>query len=473
MKRNLKTKLALVVVVALLVGLSACGQPKSGGTTEAPTIKNVIVMISDGTSVGVSTLTRWCKAYDKESGTFDPAVRLNVDPLTSGLVRTYWENADGMLGAITDSAPGSTAISTGYKTNDKYVGVGPDGTPHATVLELAESMGKSTGLAVTVNVQHATPADFVAHTTDRSDYEDIAAQMLEGDVDVVLGGGAQYMQNRADGRDLIAELTGKGYDYLTTGAELKDCQKPKVYGLFAPDAMAYDRDRSLLAPEEPTLAEMTDKAISLLNQNEKGFFLMVEGSKVDWGAHNNDPASVVSEFTAFDEAVKTAVTFAQGRNDTMVLILEDHGTGGLSIGSAASDDTYSSYPLKDIIAPLTGAQITSRGAIELLSQGKDAVEVLKLYGIPDPTPAELQRVREIPSTPLKATNDDMAALGSMLSKRCNIGWTTVGHTGEDVVLYSYLPGNERVTGLIENTEITKIITDAWGTPLTDEACHHS
>ncbi|MEG0836011.1 MAG: alkaline phosphatase, partial [Christensenellaceae bacterium] len=299
----MKKIIALILSTLMILPLTACGQK----ATESE-IKNVILMISDGTSVGIPTLTRWCKSYDRKTGEFNTDTRLNVDPLTSGLIRTYWENVDGVPGAITDSAPGSTAFSTGYKTGDKYVGVGPDGKPHATVLELAESLGKSTGLAVTVNVQHATPADFSAHTTVRNDYESIAAQMLETDVDVVLGAGSAYLQNRTDGRDLVAELKASGYDYLTTGKELADYKGKKVYGLFAPYMMEYDIDRLRFAPEQPSLSEMTDKSIEILSQNKKGFFLMVEGSKVDWAAHTNDPAAAVSEYRAFDEAVKSAVS---------------------------------------------------------------------------------------------------------------------------------------------------------------------
>ncbi|MEG1160303.1 MAG: alkaline phosphatase, partial [Acidaminococcaceae bacterium] len=283
--------------------------------------------------MGIPTLTRWCKSYDRETGEFNTDTRLNVDPLTSGLIRTYWEDVDGVQGAITDSAPGSTAFATGYKTQDKYVGVGPDGKPHATVLELAKSLGKSTGLAVTVNVQDATPADFSAHVTTRRDFEGIAAQMLETGVDVVLGAGSAYLQNRKDGRDLVAELKASGYDYLTTGNELADYEGKKVYGLFAPYTMEFDIDRLRFAPEQPSLSEMTDKSIEILSQNKEGFFLMVEGSKVDLASHSNDPAAAVTEYRAFDEAVKSAMNFAQGRDDTMVLIVEDHATGGISIGS--------------------------------------------------------------------------------------------------------------------------------------------
>lgn len=463
----MKKYLAMLLIVCMLLSLSACGQ--QGDQAKA---KNVILMISDGTSVGIPTLARWFKSYDKQTGGFDTDTRLNVDPLASGLIRTYWEDADGIPGAMTDSAPGGTAFSTGYKTYDKYVGVGPDGTPHATVLELAESLGKSTGLVVTVNAQHATPADFAAHTTNRKDFEAIAAQMLESNVDVVFGGGSQYLQNRVDGRDLVAELQEKGYEYLTAGKELESYQGEQVYGLFAPNFMAFDIDREYLAPEQPSLVEMTDKAIELLSANKKGFFLMVEGSKVDTGAHKNDPAAVVSEYLAFDKAVAAALSFAEKRDDTMVIIVEDHGTGGISIGSEISNKTYASYPLKDIIEPLTNAKITSSGVMELLMQGRNAEEVLEMYGVKDPSPEELQWAQDFTPDESVIIAEGNAKLGAMLSKRCNIGWTTLGHTGEDVVLYSYLPGDKRMTGLYENTEIAKAICNAWGATLTEDVCLH-
>jgi len=467
--KTIKKALAFLLMLMLAASLAACGQK-----TAKPKIRNVILLISDGTSVGVSTLSRWRLAYDEAKGTFDTNTRLCMDDYVSGLIRTYWQQSDGSPGAITDSAPSATAYSTGYKSQNQFVGMGVDGKPRATVLELAKSLGKSTGLVVTVNLQNATPAAFAAHTTDRSDYETIAAQMLTSGADVLLGGGARYMQNRADGRDLIAELQKMGYGYVTNADQLAAFKGTKVYGLFASGSMEYEIDRPMIAPQQPSLPAMTDKAISLLSQNDKGFFLMVEGSKVDWGAHNHDTAGIVSEFLAFDKAVKSAMDFAKGRTDTMVLVVEDHGTGGISIGSSLTDANYSSYPLKNIIQPLTDAKITVQGAIELLAEGRDAKEVLGLMGINDPTAEELTTAKTIKLDvdELNADDQSRVLLGQMLSRRCDIGWTTTGHTGEDVVLYSYLPGNERLTGLYDNTEINKAICDAWGAKLTDAVCPH-
>lgn len=464
---KLKCFTALAVTLALLLSATAC--PARAGE-----VRNVILMISDGTGVGVSTLSRWMKAYDPATGHFDTSARLNADPYLSGLIRTYCLTPSGEPGAITDSAPGGTALSTGYKSRDKYVGADAQGTPRATVLELAKSLGKSTGLVVTANVQHATPACFAAHTTDRNDFEGIGLQMMETGVDVVLGGGAHYMRGdvRADGRDLLNELTDGGYDLLTTRDELMAYAGERVWGLFAEGYMQYEADRALLAPNEPALHEMTKKAIDILCRNENGFFLMVEGSKVDWAAHNNDPVALVSEFLAFDEAVGRAMEFARGREDTMVLVVEDHGTGGVSIGSAESDRAYASLPLADVIWPLTRSRITSEGVIELLAAGAAPEEALRLYGIWDPTGEELAWARELAPDRNVPTSESRATLGNMLSRRAYIGWTGVGHVGDDVALYSYLPGDGRVTGLIENTDVARIIMEKWG-GMTEGACAHA
>lgn len=463
-----KKIIALFTASALLLALAGC-------TPKENEVKNVILMISDGTSVSIPTLSRWYTSYDKETNHFDTQTKLNLDPLVSGLIRTYWQDADGSIGALTDSAPGGTAISTGSKSQDKFIGYSWDNHPQATILELAESLGKSTGLVATTHIQHATPAAFAAHTTDREDFYTIASQILEADVDVVLGGGTKFMlpENRPDGRDLISEVKQAGFDYLTTKDELNNFNGEKVYGIFADTFMEYDIDRELLNPTQPTLEEMTSKAIETLSKNKDGFFLMIEGSKVDWGAHNNDPASVISEFLAFDKAVAKALSFAQERDDTILIILEDHGTGGVSIGSSQSDKNYSSYPLSDIVCPLSNAKITANGVLELLADGKDSKEVLSLYGINDPTAEELEYITNLQPDLGVSTSESRHTLGHMLSKRCNIGWTTGGHTGEDIPLYSYLPGNKRITGLLENTDIVKIITDAWGAELTPDVCKHN
>lgn len=224
--------------------------------------------------------------------------------------------------------------------------------------------------------------------------------------------------------------------------------------MFAPDAMAYDFDK----PEsEPSLAEMSKKAIELLSKDKDGFFLMIEGSKTDWAAHANDPVGVVSEILAFDDAVKVALDFAKGREDTMVLILPDHGTGGITIGNSFTDKSYSSEAVETFVAPLKKAKLTGEGVSKKFDENRTNIrQVVKDYfGIEDLSDTEFAAIKN--SDP----KDMNSVLGPIISKRAKIGWTTHGHTGEDVVLFTYLPKNGRIVGVIDNTDIAKIISGTW------------
>ncbi|MBZ4663408.1 MAG: putative secreted protein [Caloramator sp.] len=231
-------------------------------------VKNVIMLIGDGMSTEAITLARW----------YNNGQPLAMDEISVGAVKTYWVD-----GPITDSAPGGTAYAVGQKTKNKYVGVSKDKKPLATILEAAKLDGKATGLVVTCEVPHATPADFSAHIDSRSNYDAIIKQQVYNGLDVVLGGGKKYSEVYKD------ELIAKGYDYVTTKQEMLQATSNKIWGMFADVDMAYDIDREKTRAEEPTLAEMTKKAIEVLSKDKDGFFLMVEGSKIDWAAHANDP----------------------------------------------------------------------------------------------------------------------------------------------------------------------------------------
>lgn len=440
----------------------------SSSSTNSSGIKNVILMITDGTSATVPTLSRWYKAYDSKKQTFNTSTRLALDEFASGLVRTYWKDPTGEIGAISDSAAAASTYSIGRKSNNKYIGLSYDGKKCATVLELAKSIGKSTGLVATVNVQHATPAAFAAHTNNRNDYEDIASQMVANNVDVVLGGGLMYMlpEHRKDKRNLVSELKSKGYAVVDTKKDMQSSKSSKLWGLFADDYMTYELDRASLTPEQPSLSEMTDKALNVLSKDKEGFFLMVEGSKVDWSAHNNEPIGIITEFLEFDNAVKIATDFAKKNQDTMVLIMADHGNSGITIGDRGIDKGYGSILLKDIMSPLKKAQYTSEGIRFLLNQKKCSVsEALKLYGISNPTAEELAVVKAFKLPITDQTIEFSIAVGKMISTRSHIGFTTGGHTGEDVILYSYLPKNKRITGVIENSDVAKLVERAFGASL--------
>ncbi|MEE4560897.1 alkaline phosphatase [Paenibacillus polymyxa] len=436
----------------------------SGGTAMAvekdTTIKNVIILIPDGMANDATALARWYKGSS-----------LTLDSMASGMVRTHSADAP-----IADSAPAGTAFATGHKSHTGYVGVLPDEAtmpgqqpiaagdakkPVASILEASKLAGKSTGIIATSEIMHATPADFTAHYPDRKNYDALSMQQAYNGVDVVLGGGGKFLEpaGRKDGQDLIAQIKDQGYDFVTTPEGLKNSISSKLWGSFSPEALAYDLDRD--ASKEPSLAEMTTKAIDVLSKNDKGFFLMVEGSKVDWAAHANDPTGIISDVLSFDEAVKVALDYAKQNQNTVVVAVTDHGNGGLTIGSSDTTSNYDKTPLASFIDPLKKAKLTGEGLEAKLNADRSNIkEVLSTYfGITDLTDEEVKTIKDAKEGSMNY------AVGPIISKRANIGWTTGGHTGGDVVLYTYAPNGDRPSGVIDNTDVNKYMTRVLGLDL--------
>ena len=465
MSKKIRLILSLFLVVALVFSLTtgAFAINKDDAKQPNPAIKNIIVLIPDGMSIDGVALARWYKSFDAESGTFDTTVSLTIDELASGLIRNWWQAGD-KLGGIVDSAPAGTAMASGIKTNDKFVGMTHDSFPVATILEAANLMGKSTGLVATSNIQHATPATYSSHYNSRSQYGIIGEQQAHNNIDVVMGGGSQYI-NYND-RDVIKAIVEMDYQYITTKGEMDAITEGKVWAMFAPDAMAYDFDRAENAPDEPCLADMTAKAIELLSRNDEGFFLMVEGSKVDWTAHANDPIGLISDILAFDAAVAVALDYAKANQDTMILIMTDHGTGGFTIGNRDTQNAqaalpYDSSTLINYIAPLTKAKLTGEGIEAKFNENRSNImEVMSdWYGIDNLTPREVALIKNTSAGNMNYT------VGLMISERAFLGWTTHGHTGQDVNLFTYLPGDGRITGTLDNTDIALICAGVWGVDL--------
>lgn len=355
----------------------------SGSSAGGSHAKNVILLIGDGMGYAELTAARWeksgrdLKAY--------PSTTLAMDGLEySGHVTT--SAADAL---VPDSAASATALLTGVKSNRGVIGQDAsavkgilDGTRLTTIAELAEAEGRATGAVTTSWITDATPAGVYAHVNDRDAGPVIASQLLGSGVDVALGGGYRYFINdtetdpwgkkgkRTDARDLVIEAQSQGYTVVTDASGL-DAASPapgaKVLGLFDTGTMNYDLQRA--GSQQPGLSEMTAKAIALLATDRDGFFLMVEGGRIDQAASDRDYKNAVSETIAFDDAVKTALDFAVQRSDTLVIVTADHETGGLILqgsdhGNMDGIFASGSAPTKDE-AGLTFDESASHTAVDV------------------------------------------------------------------------------------------------------------
>lgn len=232
---------------------------------------------------------------------------------------------------ITDSAAGGTAIACGIKTNNGNIGTDENGLPTLSILEELDSMNFSTGMIVTSTIVHATPAAFAAHRARREMYEEIALDYLNANVDLLIGGGRQYFQNREmDDRDLINEFENKGYvvmDQLyTTMNKIKwPLDKNLLY-------FTADKQPLTVSGGRDYLSFAVRQGVQYLEQkSNKGFFLLVEGSQIDWMNHANDGRGVVMETLDFDRAIWEAIQYANKKGNTLVLVTADHESGGMSI----------------------------------------------------------------------------------------------------------------------------------------------
>lgn len=252
---------------------------------------------------------------------------------------------------ITDSAAGGTALSTGVRTFNGAIGVDMNSKPLKTILEAAEEKGLATGLVSTSAITHATPASFIAHQGSRGSYEAIAADFLKTDVDVLIGGGYKHFAERQDKQNLVEQLKKNGYQVLQNMSEIEKVNSGKLVGLTAPEHNGRVAERGDMLPKA------TKTAINILKNNKKGFFLMVEGSQIDWGAHQKNTTYVVEEMLDFDKAIGQALDFAAVNRETLVIVTADHETGGLSItgGSMYSGMVRGSFTSTDhtaVMVPL-------------------------------------------------------------------------------------------------------------------------
>jgi alkaline phosphatase len=464
--KNIFIIMKRLTTILLLIFLSLTSMSAKGK------VKNVILMIPDGTSLASVSSARWFQRYLEPEKT-----TLNIDPYLCGTILTYCSDAP-----IGDSAPTTSCYMTGYPSLVDWVSTYPisypekdlipvDSTkayqPLMTVLEAARiTQNKSTGLVFTCEFPHATPADCAAHSYRRGFYNWIAPQMVHNGLDIVIGGGVKILRDEDK-----TYLKNKGYGlFLNEIDSMRTYKGNRMWALFQDYDMSFDIDRN--PAEEPSLAEMTEVAISKLSKNKKGFFLMVEGSKVDWAAHANDARAIISDVLAFDKACGVALDFAKKDGNTVVVIVPDHGNSGISLGCETCPDyatlskdklfkRVSEYKssvsaivkkmkksepdkIRGIIAEHTGLHLTDSLFNEILKCGD--------YKLSSLTDTERMKGTSLSKTVAKILNDSTC-----------FGFTTHGHTGEEVFLAVYDPRPaKRMTGHHTNIELNTYLRSSLG-----------
>lgn len=424
----------LPLTLALLLNGCATTQKEAVETSSASP-KNVILMVGDG--MGYAYLKAYRLFKDDPS---TPEIDLTLfDKLLSGSVST---DSDQALGLVTDSAAAATTYATGYKTKNGAIGVDKNDKTLKTVLEYASENQRGTGLVASSHINHATPAAFIAHVPSRLQYADIANQFFDNQhegqprVDVILGGGVQYFKR--EDRDIVSEFAAKGYEFLADKKALQNASSDKLLGLFAKKglAAAWDRDDNT-----PSLADMSELALTTLNKNDNGFFLMIEGSQIDWAGHGNDILYALSELEDFEQALARVLAFIETNPDTLLIVTADHETGGLSLGAKG----HYGWDV-DLLRRI---HTTSLSITKQVAAADDALATFTQITHIEPNEDETKQ--------LLAKHQDLSALQlvvkAIVDRASFTGWTTGGHTGVDVPLMATGAGSDEFKGLIDNTVI--------------------
>jgi alkaline phosphatase len=421
----------LTVFVVLMLIVSA--------SWAARRARSVILMIGDGMGPAqLGLLLDYCNYVEGRRASIETLIERG----NTGYMTTH------PLGAlVTDSAASATALATGRKVRNGVISWCEEDGELPTVLEEARAAGKAVGLVTTTRLSHATPAAFSAHCESRNMEERIARQELYSGVDVLLGGGGRYFE------DLIDTAAVLGYTIVRTSDELRalDMRRcDRVLGLFADSHMSYEIDRD--GSGQPSLAEMTAAAIARLERDMDGFFLMVEGGRIDHACHDNDPATALRDLLAFDEAVGIALEHADRRRGTLLLATADHETGGMGLSSVWGEDGDGTREHLALLGRqrssfaklLYGAPgFLTAGAIEeMISEGA-GVEIEK------ETAARAAASDRTPFFGCSRTN----ILGRAIGPSVHIDWVSTNHTATPLWIFGDGPGAERFRGIHDVAEV--------------------
>lgn len=435
-----RSRTLLLTLVALLA-LPVFGQE----APERP--RNVIMMIPDGFGPASVTMARMASGAP-----------LALDSFITGTVGTAATD-----NYVTDSAAGATAYASGIKTYNGAIGVDTLRRPAGTVLQGARDRGMWTGLVTTTRLTHATPAAYAAHVPSRAMEEEIAVHMMANRVDLLLGGGREFFLPRptgarTDDRDLVEEAREAGYHIVVTADELAAATSLPLFGLFSENHLAYEVDR--LHTDQPSLADMTRQALALLAEAPEGFFVMIEGGRIDHAGHGNDAAAHLFDILAYDEAVRVALDFARADGQTLVVSAADHETGGMSIGR---DGIYGFEPSVLLGTTASGDWMSAEAHRRAQDRGVEMDAEMLATLLAEVSPLQELDEDEMARLETAATSQSRyepgGTMARMIGHRALIGWTTGGHTGVDVTLHAFGPGSERLVGHLDNDEVGRIIAE--------------
>ncbi len=439
----------VATIAAAGAALKSTAPSSMAATKAAGKTRNIIFMISDGMSSGTLSIadqfirwrdnrsSHWLSLYDR-------------DDLSRGLMETASAN-----NIVTDSAAAASAFGCGVRVNNGSLNIGPDGTTHEPILVTARRAGKSTGLVTTATVTHATPAGFAANVRSRGDERQIAEQYQQREIDVILGGGASILRRDPD---LVPSFQAKNYAFAENAGQMRKAaqDRDQLLGLFSSGHVPYEIDRlndEDLLENVPTLAEMTEAALKILNRNEEGFVLMIEGARVDHAAHANDAAGLIYDQIAFDDSIGVVKEFAENVPETLVVVTTDHGNANPSLNSGDRGGRTAFRYLsasKGTIGHII-RQLNGQSSIE---QIKSVVKTISDIDLSD-RHAEIFKLRlqerlDVPYGNLSTTS---SVLGAILANYNHISWSSRVHSSDHVELAAFGPGSEGVKAFSRNTEL--------------------
>ena len=419
--------------------------------TQTP--KNIIFLIGDGMGIGQMEIARLFE-YGKNGNLFMESL-----PYTA-IAHTQSAN-----NRVTDSAAGGTALAIGQKTNNGMIGITPEGKNVDSILDAFKKNHKKTAIITTNSVTDATPASFTASVNNRwADQEEIAKQQLQNNVDIILGGGYKnFTKKDKRGITLLDAYKENGYDVVLTNKELQVAKGPKLIGLFNENHLNFQLDKDNLKTSEPSLKEMTNRALQILSKDDNGFFALIEGGRIDHASHASDITGIWKETIAFDEVVKDCIDWAKQRQDTLVVVAADHETMGVSategmdIGALKKVDVSPQFMVSKLQKKKNGKGYTN----------KSIKKVFQQYAGITLSKEQLRSFQDSiqPKTDQVYPEQHIAwNIGNMIAKHYHAGITdrevqglssTGGHTSNMIVVFAYGIGAEQFHGIMDNTEIPR------------------